>query len=61
MRDMTLTVEDDYDGPEPCPMGCGGLTDDVYGGPCSRCWSDLYSPDGDDPRSIYDDAEEDYD
>lgn len=24
---------------EPCPMGCGGLTDDPYGGPCERCWA----------------------
>ena len=24
---------------EPCPMGCGGLTDDPYGGPCRTCWS----------------------
>jgi hypothetical protein len=22
----------------PCPEGCGGLTEDPYGGPCSACW-----------------------
>jgi hypothetical protein len=26
---------------EPCPMGCGGLTDDVAGGPCKTCWDNL--------------------
>lgn len=24
---------------DPCPMGCGRLTDDPYGGPCTACWS----------------------
>lgn len=24
-----------------CPHGCGRLTDDPYGGPCSRCWAAL--------------------
>ncbi len=24
---------------DPCPMGCGGTTDDPYGGPCRRCWA----------------------
>jgi hypothetical protein len=28
----------------PCPQGCGGLTDDPYGGPCTRCW-DAVAPD----------------
>lgn len=27
---------------DPCPMGCGGLTDDPYGGPCTRCWNAVY-------------------
>jgi len=32
------------DPPEPperdaCPMGCGGLTEDPYGGPCETCWA----------------------
>jgi hypothetical protein len=22
----------------PCPEGCGGLTEDPYGGPCAACW-----------------------
>lgn len=25
---------------EPCPMGCGGNTDDPYGGPCQACWDE---------------------
>lgn len=25
-------------GGQPCPMGCGGLTEDVAGGPCESCW-----------------------
>jgi hypothetical protein len=24
-----------------CPYGCGRLTDDPYGGPCSDCWAEL--------------------
>lgn len=31
----TGTVDD----PEPCPMGCGRTTEDVYGGPCKACWA----------------------
>jgi hypothetical protein len=23
---------------DACPMGCGGVTEDVYGGPCQSCW-----------------------
>jgi S4 domain len=26
---------------ELCPMGCGRMTDDVYGGPCSTCWDQV--------------------
>ena len=29
---------DDYDEPEPCPMGCGRTTENVAGGPCYACW-----------------------
>jgi hypothetical protein len=25
------------DGRSPCPEGCGGLTEDSYGGACQRC------------------------
>ena len=25
---------------DPCPMGCGRMTDDPYGGPCTQCWKD---------------------
>jgi hypothetical protein len=28
---------------DPCPGGCGELTDDPYGGPCTRCWNALGS------------------
>lgn len=24
--------------PSFCPNGCGGLTEDPYGGPCKACW-----------------------
>jgi hypothetical protein len=31
---------DPYTDPDavPCPEGCGRLTDDPYGGPCTVCW-----------------------
>jgi len=35
-HDWELDEDDDSD---PCPMGCGNLTDDVAGGPCSQCWA----------------------
>ena len=25
--------------PNFCPEGCGGLTEDPYGGPCKACWA----------------------
>lgn len=31
---------------QPCPMACGGLTDDPYGGPCTRCWNNVPADDG---------------
>lgn len=36
---------EDYDGDEPCPMGCGRLTEDAAGGPCEACWAELYHDD----------------
>lgn len=24
--------------PDFCPNGCGGVTEDPYGGPCKACW-----------------------
>jgi hypothetical protein len=27
----------------PCPEGCGGLTEDPYGGPCKTCWDKVPS------------------
>lgn len=24
--------------PNFCPAGCGGVTEDPYGGPCKACW-----------------------
>lgn len=24
-----------------CPQGCGGLTDDPDGGPCTQCWGSI--------------------
>lgn len=26
---------------DPCPMGCGRTTEDVYGGPCKACWESV--------------------
>ncbi len=26
---------------EPCPQGCGGNTEDPYGGPCNACWLEV--------------------
>lgn len=36
--EWTVPADVDID---PCPQGCGGLTDDPYGGPCSSCWAEL--------------------
>ena len=27
--------------PELCPMKCGDITSDLYGGPCENCWNYL--------------------
>jgi hypothetical protein len=24
-----------------CPQGCGGFTEDPYGGPCKVCWREV--------------------
>jgi hypothetical protein len=26
---------------QPCPMGCGRITEDVGGGPCEACWQEV--------------------
>lgn len=33
-----LTWEGEGEVPNFCPEGCGGLTEDPYGGPCKACW-----------------------
>lgn len=33
-----LVWEGTGDVPNFCPQGCGGLTEDPYGGPCQACW-----------------------
>lgn len=38
MTTYTYETDDEGDDVEPCPMGCGGLTDDPAGGPCESCW-----------------------
>jgi len=30
--------------PDFCPGGCGGLTEDPYGGPCRACWDKVPGP-----------------
>jgi hypothetical protein len=27
--------------PNFCPNGCGGVTEDPYGGPCKACWREI--------------------
>jgi hypothetical protein len=33
-----LTWEGPGEVPNFCPQGCGGITEDPYGGPCQACW-----------------------
>lgn len=40
----TIIWEDLPDDAWPCPMGCGGLTEDPYGGPCRACWDAVPTP-----------------
>lgn len=42
----------------PCPMGCGGMTDDPAGGPCKACWAKVYDKNRYEEEQGYDD---DYD
>ncbi len=44
----TWTFPEDYDGPEPCPLGCGNLTEDAAGGPCDACWRETLTNQEDD-------------
>jgi len=30
-----------------CPEGCGGTTEDPYGGPCQHCWDKVGQPEPD--------------
>jgi len=43
----------------PCPEGCGGATEDPYGGPCRRCWGKVDQPDHDDLAPFDDDFGDD--
>ena len=38
LTEVIYSEEPEFD---PCPMGCGRITDDPYGGPCSECWKDV--------------------
>lgn len=40
----TIVWENLPDGAQPCPQGCGGLTEDPYGGPCRACWDAVPTP-----------------
>lgn len=33
-----LTWEGTGEVPNFCPNGCGGISEDPYGGPCKACW-----------------------
>lgn len=35
--------------PSFCPNGCGGVTEDPYGGPCQACWDAVSAPKGERP------------
>lgn len=52
-----LVWEGTGDVPNFCPEGCGGITEDPYGGPCKACWDAVGKvPDtGDDYDGIDDD------
>lgn len=39
-RTIEAIVPDDSDA-ALCPEGCGGFTDDPYGGPCMACWREV--------------------
>lgn len=41
----------------PCPEGCGGPTEDPYGGPCKQCWDAVPSAW---PEDDYDEVGEAY-
>lgn len=54
-----LTWEGTGDVPNFCPEGCGGITEDVYGGPCKTCWAEVDAEErarrgGFDPEPEYD-------
>jgi predicted NAD/FAD-binding protein len=36
-----MTWEGTGEVPNFCPEGCGGITEDVYGGPCKDCWAEV--------------------
>jgi hypothetical protein len=35
-----LTWEGAGEVPNFCPQGCGGISEDPYGGPCKACWAE---------------------
>jgi len=35
IQEFVLPADSDL---TPCPEGCGRMTDDVAGGPCTDCW-----------------------
>lgn len=37
-RSFAVDLPDGAEVPNFCPEGCGGLTEDPYGGPCKACW-----------------------
>lgn len=42
-----LTWEGTGDVPNFCPNGCGGISEDPYGGPCQACWDAVGKNGGD--------------
>lgn len=37
---------------QPCPMGCGRMTEDPAGGPCEVCWEDVLCPVRDEKKEL---------
>ena len=50
-----LTWEGTGDVPNFCPQGCGGITEDPYGGPCQACWDAVGKDDDEDQDEDDDD------
>jgi hypothetical protein len=53
MAILTWEGSADEEVPNFCPQGCGGISEDPYGGPCQRCWDAVGSRHADDDDDYY--------